>query len=446
MPGYAAEVTPMIAVGDLHTVALKADGTVWSWGYGADGQMGNNTLYPSPCLSPVQADITDVKYIAVGNANTFAIKTDGTLWAWGFNGNGELGLGDTASRSVPTQVTGLAGVIQVAGTNGGFTACLLDTGAVWAWGYNNKGQLGNGTINNSTVPVQSTASDFADIREIDLGSEHVVARKDDGTVWTWGNNGAKQCGRGVSAWYTQPGQVTTAGVSSVTKVKAGAIHTVVLKNDGTVWTWGSNKYGQLGKGYPVDGDDGEYANSRKYDPAQVPGLADIADIQAGGDHTTIKKNDGTIWSVGMNMRGEFGDGNCLFFIPYGTEEFRQALVAGPYLQMETFVNNTGFLKTDGTLWTCGANSMGQLGNGSTSLYVDIPYPVPCLNLLGGAIIPGDVDGSGAADLADAIQILQVVSGASPAPVVCKNADVNNDAKIGLAEAIFCMEAVAGLRH
>lgn len=457
MPAYAEDATPMVAISNSHTVALKADGTVWSWGQGGNGEMGNGTTYDwtAPLLSLVQANITDVKYIAVGNGCTYAIKKDGTLWSWGFNGNGELGLGDKIDRNVPTQIPGLTDVIQVAGTNGAFAACLKADGTVYAWGTNNAGQLGNGTTTGSTIPVQATATGFTDIREIDVAGNHVVARKGDGTVWTWGSNSRKQCGRGAQNYFNGPGQVTTTGVENIVKVRAGGSHTAVLKGDGTVWTWGNNGSGQLGKGYELvslDGLSGEYWKSRTppyavYDPAQVAGLTGITDINAGSAHTVIKKSDGTVWSVGMNFRGEFGDGNCLANnIPYASAEFRQALITGPLMQIESFEFNTAFLKTDGSLWTCGANSTGQVGNGTTSLYVDVPSKVPGLNLIADEILVGDVNGSGTVNLVDAVSALQMLSGISTAPSVHRRADVNSDGKIGWAEVIYVLQKVAGIRQ
>lgn len=387
-PAAAHEVTPMVAFGNGHTIILKADGTVWSWGSGGSGQMGNGTTqdYTQPYLTPVQANISDVKYIAGGNSNTYAIKKDGTLWAWGFNGSGELGVGDKIDRNVPTQVLGVENVVQVAGTNGGFAACVTADGKVYAWGANNitinrvfyGGQLGNGSTVSSTTPVQATAVGFEDIREISVGAGHVVARKGDGTVWTWGINRYKQCGRGAQTYYTSPGQVTANGIENITKVKAGSNHTVVRKSDGRVWTWGWNKYGQLGQGYKLLYEvspgvfGGDYSTEASYNPAVIEELIDIIDIAAGYNQTMVKKSDGTIMSVGMNYRGELGDGQALLVAPFATELFVEPLITGATMQIDTFAGNTGFLKTDGTIWICGANSQNQVGTGGTSLYIDVP--------------------------------------------------------------------------
>lgn len=443
MPVYAEDVTPRVAVSNSHTVVLKADGTVWSWGQGGSGQLGNGITYDwtKPVLAPVQANIADVKYIAIGNSNTYAIKKDGTLWAWGFNGNGELGVGDKIDRNVPTQISVLTDIIQVAGTSGGFAACLKADGTVWAWGANSitiggifyGGQLGNGTTTSSTIPVRSgeTVTEFVDIKQIDVGAGFVLARKGDGTVWTWGLNSYKQCGRTGQTYYTRPGQVTTTGIVNITRINAGSHHAVVLKNDGTVWTWGRNQYGQLGNGKVLVNEvspgvyEGEYIDDTSYTPAKVPNLEGITDIDAGTGHTMIIKGDNTIWSVGMNYRGQFGDGNVLLYIPQGTEEFRQALISGPLLQLETFGQNTAFLKTDGSLWTCGANSTGQVGNGTTSLYVDVPtMVVQGLNSVSGYSVSFDLAGGVRTGGGSLLQIIERGQAAT-APTTTKTGAVFN---------------------
>ncbi|MBI9075559.1 MAG: hypothetical protein JEZ02_09130 [Desulfatibacillum sp.] len=214
----------------------------------------------------------------------------------------------------------------------------------------------------------------------------------------------------------------------------------MLKNGGDVWSWGSNQYNQLGKGLDLNT---EYLNKTSYGPAQIPDISNIADINAGRDHTMIQKSDGSVWSVGLNHRGQFGDGNCLWAnIPYASAEWQQALITGSLMQLETFEYNTAFLKTDGSVWMCGANSVGQVGTGSTSSYVDVPTKVAGLKL---TALEGDVDGNGVLNLADAVSVFQVLVGISPAASVRAGADVNGDGVIGLAEAIYILQSVAGFR-
>lgn len=366
-----AGVTPMIAVGGSHTAALKSDGTVWSWGSGTSGEMGNGSNENS--LVPVQADIDSVKFIAAGNSCSYAIKNDGTLWAWGFNGNGELGIGNKTASNTPVQITALSDVLYVAGTSGGYALAVLDDGTVWAWGYNEKGQLGNNTQTNSLVPVQVIG--LTDIVMVDAGAGHCVALKSDGTVWTWGNNERRQCARDSSTLFRTAGQVTALG-SDNKKVIAGSHHTVVLKNNGDTWTFGRNQYGALGNGWT----EADYTNNTSTFPTKVSSLSDILDIAAGSDYTAVQKNDGTIWTVGMNFRGVFADGNVIVGFPHVSGEFQMSLITGTVTQMDSHAHSVAYVRDDGTVWMCGANSEGQVGTGGTSLYIDYPTKVPGLRL------------------------------------------------------------------
>ena len=188
-----ASVTPQIAGGRVHAIALKSDGTVWAWGYNAYGQLGDGTTaWSRP--TPVQVSgLSGVTAIAAGGYHTIALKSDGTVWTWGANGNGQLGDGTTTERKTPVQVSGLSSVTAIA-----------------------------------------------------AGSSHTIALKSDGTVWTWGANGSGQLGDGTNTERTTPVQVS--GLSGVTAISGGESHTITLKSDGTVWTWGANASGQLGDG------------------------------------------------------------------------------------------------------------------------------------------------------------------------------------------------------
>ena len=194
-----------------------------------------------------------VKAIAGGFTHTIALKTDGTVWTWGSNEFGKLGDGTTTQRTTPVQVNGLTNVAAIAGGYS-HTIALKTDGTVWTWGNNNNGQLGDGTQTQRIAPVQ--VSGMTNVAAIAAGYSHSLALKTDGTVWTWGNNNDGQLGDG-----TQTQSVSPVRVSGLTNVKAIATgyyltadimyqhsHSLALKNDGTVWTWGDNAYGQLGDG------------------------------------------------------------------------------------------------------------------------------------------------------------------------------------------------------
>jgi alpha-tubulin suppressor-like RCC1 family protein len=198
-----------------------------------------------------------------------ALRSDGILFAWGTNGVGQLGdgttyiiseLGDgtTTNRSNPVQVSGLSNILSIS-TKNYHTLAIKSDGTVWAWGHNTDGQLGDGTTTTPLTPVQ--VSGLSNVSYVSAGSTHSLAIKSDGTVWAWGNNADGQFGDGtMGSTYLSPVQV--AGLSEVTAVSTSAAFTVAQKSDGTVWASGHNYWRELGDGTRTD----------HYAPAQVTGL------------------------------------------------------------------------------------------------------------------------------------------------------------------------------
>src|ERR1039457_5342445 len=165
-----------VVAGGNHSVALKNDGTVWTWGYIGSGQLGNGSTRNS-AVPRLVAGLTNVKAIATGSGHVVAMKHDGTVWAWGGNRSGQLGIGGYQDRKTPTQVTGLSGVSEiVAGAYN--TSALINDGTVMSWGFNGSGKLGNGDNERSSLPVQ--VSGLENVRAIAAGDWHVVALKQDG--------------------------------------------------------------------------------------------------------------------------------------------------------------------------------------------------------------------------------------------------------------------------
>jgi len=190
-----------IAAGGFHTVALKQDGTVWAWGNNDYGQLGDGTQTYSP--TPVQVSgLSNVTAIAAGDYHTVALKQDGTVWAWGWNYAGQLGDGTWTDSPTPVQVNGLSTNVTAIAAGGYHTVALKQDGTVWAWGLNGNGQLGDGTQTYSPTPVQ--ASGLYNVTAIVAGDAHTVALKQDGTVWAWGWNYAGQLGNGTTTDSSTP--------------------------------------------------------------------------------------------------------------------------------------------------------------------------------------------------------------------------------------------------
>jgi alpha-tubulin suppressor-like RCC1 family protein/Leucine-rich repeat (LRR) protein len=257
------------AVG-AHTLALKSDGTLWSWGYNLLGQIGNGTTSLTQTIPAQVTSLTGVAAIAAGTTHSLAAKSDGTLWSWGENNFGQLGNGTSTNSSLPVQVSSLSGVVAVAGGQS-HSLALKSDGTVWSWGFNGDGQLGNGTTTNSTVPVQVTG--LNGITGIVAGPNHNLALKSDGTLWAWGNNSSGNLGNGTTTSSSVPVQVSN--LIGVVAIAAGANHSLALKSDGSGWAWGLNDAGQLGNGTT--------ANSSI--PVQILGVSGGTAIAAGGSHS-----------------------------------------------------------------------------------------------------------------------------------------------------------------
>lgn len=355
--GAEASVNQAVAAGEKHTVVISSDGTVWTWGENADGQLGDGTKTDSP--TPVQSNITDVAAVAAGAKHTVALKTDGTVWAWGENAFGQLGDGTKTNSPTPVQAN-ITNVVSV-DAGGKYTVALKDDGTVWAWGDNCNGQLGDGTITNSPTPVQANMTNVAAIA---AGENHTIALKEDGTVWAWGDNTHGKLGDGTNTQRTTPVQVQ--GLTGVSAVSAGEYHTVALKEDGTVWAWGDNWAGQLGDG----------TKTESFTPVQS-NITEVTAVATGENHTVALKEDGTVWVWGDNGFGELGDGTGGLEAPYSTTPVQSNITE--VAAVDAGKNYTVALKEDGTVWAWGDNSGGKLGDGTKT---DRYTPV---RTLGGAV-------------------------------------------------------------
>ncbi len=297
---------------------------------------------PTPTSTPGSGDWTTV---SAGGYHTLALKTDGTLWAWGLNHYGELGLGDTTDRSTPTQV-GSASDWATVSTDGADTLALKTDGTLWAWGQNVGGQLGLGDLTDRSAPTQvGSASNWA---TVSAGGGDTLALKTDGTLWAWGQNYGGDLGLGGGGDRLTPTEVGSA--SDWAAVSTDGADTLALKTDGALWAWGKNCYGELGLGNTTDRDV----------PTQVGSASDWAAVSAGDDHTLALKTDGTLWAWGYNPEGQLGLGDTTERstpTEVGSDSDWGTVSAGGY--------HTLALKTDGTLWAWGWNEDGELGLGDT---------------------------------------------------------------------------------
>ena len=343
-----------ISGGRDHTAIIKSDGTVWTWGDNQYGQLGDGTTTDS--VTPVQVQgLTDVITVAAGRTMTMALKSDGTVWTWGKNSAGELGDGSSIGlvRAVPGQVIGLTDVIAIeAGWSTG--VALKRDGTVWTWGDNAHGTLGDGSVINQSLPVQVVG--LNDIVTISAKRAHVLALKSDGTIWAWGHNRLGQLGNGTDTGESKlpvPIPVQVAGLTDPdATISAGYWHSMAMKDDGSVWSWGHNEAGELCDGTEIN----------RSLPGKIEGVADFLSLKGGEDYTIFLKRDGTVWMCGNNSNGILGTVNPdpIIKIPTQVEGLSDvvAIDGGRFFQIA--------LKGDGTLWSWGFNSEGQLGDGTTT--------------------------------------------------------------------------------
>ncbi len=354
--------------GGLNSLTLCSNSTVMAWGYNNNGQLGigdtNRQLSPVEVHGPLNVGfLTGVTALASGGdalagvSHSLALKNDGTVWAWGWNHYGQLGTGDTNARNVPVQVSNLTNVTSIAG--GGFHSYVLKSdGTVWAWGRNYHGELGIGDTISSKIPVQvhgpGNVGFLTNIIAIATGGwGHSFALKSDGTVWSWGQNYFGQLGVGDTTDRYSPTQVSITGI---TAISAGGGHSLALKNDGTVWAWGYNSLDQLGDSTSID----RHAPVQVHGPGSVAFLTGIIQISGGAAHNLALKNDGTVWAWGFNQFGQLGDGNSV----NGIEPVPVSLLTSVY-SVSAGGGHSMALKHDGTVWTWGYNTYGELGDGTT---------------------------------------------------------------------------------
>ncbi|HYO72467.1 MAG TPA: RCC1 repeat-containing protein, partial [Archangium sp.] len=349
-----------IAGGDTHSLARLSDGTVWAWGSNGVGQLGDGTTTAARPTPAQVSGLTGIIAVDAGFDSSLAVRHDGTVWAWGSNFAGKLGDATNTQRTTPVQVLGLTGVTAVA-AGSRHSLALRQDGTVWAWGANDNGQLGDGTTTQRSTPVQ--VSGLTDVTTLTTGYSYALTVRQDGSVWGWGN--ATRVGQPGDA--SNPRMISTPvqvpGLTGATAVSAGGTHALVLRNDGTVWGWGSNSSGQLGE---------VTLPSESSTPVLVPGLSGVTAIAVGTTHSLLLLDDGSVRTCGDNAFGQLGNGKTL-------HRFTPVPVSGLTSVTTVLAGNTHSLalRQDGTVWAWGSNTAGQLGDG-TSINRRTPIQVPGL--------------------------------------------------------------------
>jgi alpha-tubulin suppressor-like RCC1 family protein len=233
-----------VSGGNIYTAAIKTDGTLWVWGTGTSGQLGINAAINRSTPVTTFAGGTNWKQVSGGNTHTAAVKTDGTLWVWGTGTNGRLGTNDGTDR--PTPVTTFAGGTDWKQVECGlnYTAAIKTDGTLWTWGYGTNGELGTNALSSVLTPV-TTFAGGNNWKQVSAGQSYTTAIKTDGTLWAWGQGSNGKLGTNDTINRSTP--VTTfAGGTNWKQVSGNSTHTAAIKTDGTLWTWGTGSNGRLG--------------------------------------------------------------------------------------------------------------------------------------------------------------------------------------------------------
>jgi alpha-tubulin suppressor-like RCC1 family protein len=328
---------------DFWGKASIVQGGIWTWGYGAQGQIGDNARVNRS--SPVQVGaLTDWVDVAMSSEHTGGIRSNGTLWMWGSGYFGQLGIDlHYAFRSSPVQVGALTNWSQVS-TGTQFSAAIKTTGSLYMWGRGTFGRLGNSNTTYRSSPVQVGVS--TDWAQVSTAFQHSSAVKTNGTLWTWGLGTLGRLGHNDTISRSSPVQV--GALSNWAQVSAGSRSAAATKTDGTLWTWGYGLNGRLGLNI-----------SRFIDvssPTQVGTLTNWAQVVSGAECCIAIKTDGTIWGWGANGQGQLGIGNGL-----DVSSPVQIGALTNWAQPASGSQHSAAIKTDGTLWTWGNSSGGQTG-------------------------------------------------------------------------------------
>ncbi|MBS1586337.1 MAG: hypothetical protein JSS82_12410, partial [Bacteroidetes bacterium] len=383
-----------VASGDKHTLALKADGSLWATGQNTLGQLGlgNNISH-----NTFQQVGTDHDWVGIGTGNkcSFAVKSNGTLWAWGDNIHGKLGLGDSTDRNSPTQVGSDNKWLTITNNNINHSMCLKADGSLWVWGQNDDGYLGLGDNINRALPTRMGSDrDWVKV----VAASEILALKASGVLWGWGDNSHGQLGLGFfGGSYSIPMQLINSdgkvdindgvlfsfilkpdgilraageqggggllGIGAMpdqdtfittstpaTEWVSGAVgggHSLAVYSDGGLRAWGKNNKGQLGLGNTTDADT----------MIRIGSDSNWVAAAAGSNYSLGMKANGSLWAWGDNSQGQLGTGNT-------TDQHSPVQVSGTWATVSAGDVHTLALKADGTLWAWGNNSYGQLGTGN----------------------------------------------------------------------------------
>lgn len=364
----AQAAEPHVSVGSEHMLLVKGDGSLWSWGRDQWGQLGLNGAGSKNVPTQIPNATGFIDIIARGSFS-LGLKADGTVWAFGDNGNGRVGPYNDRSK-VPVQVTGLSN-ITIIGAGWGYSAYAIDsTGNLWSWGANGSGQLGTGTHDSNNHPNPTLVPSLISVTAISAADDTVLALTSDGTAMGWGYNGSGGLGVSSTGSAVAPGPVTN--LNNLKAIAATNINTTnghfALDSNGLVWSWGDNNFSTVDCGQTR-------ADSNAYTiPSVINNMPPVKQISGGDGHVLFVTENGSVAGCGVNSSGQLGDGTTI-----QTSATKLGPLSASGLSHVTWAaagsNASAAITEDGSVWTWGGTDSGLSGtgvNGSNSTYNTVP--------------------------------------------------------------------------
>ena len=355
-----------IAAGLNHCLALTSAGFIYAWGSNYNKQLGIDS--PLTVSSPIQVSaLQSVIGITAGEKHSVAVTSGGTVWAWGDNTYGQLGNGTTTNQTSPIQVTGLPSIAQI--SSGRYASTAIDTeGQIWLWGRNTSGGLGTGDTTNQTSPV--CISEIGHVLSAANGEDTTIVLKDDGSLWAVGSNTKNLLGDGKRKFSATPQRVLS--IENIQEAVTGGTHVLVKREDGMIWAYGDNSHGQLGTTSVPSSSIPIQVNDVDGTP-----LTDVVQISANGSSSYILREDGTVWAWGSNGSGQLGNGttensNAPVQVKAENGEGHLTDVVKVVANYETCFA----IKRDGTVWGWGYDPVRLFTPGGVAPYSSTPIQIP----------------------------------------------------------------------
>jgi alpha-tubulin suppressor-like RCC1 family protein len=354
--GSVGAAQSTLAGGGAFTLVVKSDGTVWAFGLNNNGQLGDNSLTTRKTAQQISG-LSSIQSVAAGSLHSMALTTGGALYVWGDNLYGQVGDASTTDRKTPVLLS-LSNVVAIAA--GEFhSLALTSSGDVYAWGRNNFGQIGNG--GSTSTNVTSPTLVLTGVVAIGAGRNHSLAVKSDGTAWAWGANGSGQLGNNTTSTGATSLPVQMQGITAASMIAGGEAHTLVILSDGTLKGAGENGAGQLADTTSTD----------RLTAITIGSLTNVAQVVSGLDHVFARLTDGTVWGWGENSGGELGLGPANLVDQHAPVSI-SALSAITAIAAGWSHSITA--DTNGVVSTWGANASSQLGDG-TAIARSTPTPI-----------------------------------------------------------------------